>query len=603
MPFWGIVGKRVKGPLGVIFKLKKPRKVLDCLVLLYSSSKLKSVSLKQCRKFFNSVERPQVRVPHIPFLFDALKELERAGLPPYKLRNYREFPFSPEKRTCGPNGKSLLQVPTSLIEDFTVSNTWDFLDDDSLQQCMASHLDRLYPILFHHSKESVEDSCVGKVSVIQERGCKARFIAMPRLVHQLCLQSLGSFLFKLLKQCPWDCTHNQLSGVSYVRKHLENHRKVWSVDLSDASNNFPLELIMRVLREIDVIPYEDLMYFQAVSQGTYLLSPHIYNRFKKIHPTKTVQWNQGQPLGTYPSFPAFALAHGLLIRSIEMRHGFSNTFRILGDDVVITNGIVHFEYRRILEVLGIPISEGKSLHSISCGEFAGHFIDRNVSFTPEKYLFPTGKNLLLRRYREVSHLDKVESPLDLLAMCRNLPFDNNSDGVSLRKRAILLRLLEEELSPDLIRLQSILSDDVYRHISYEYFNRDEDLTIYSREDYERDKSLIAALDQDMQKSYTRNASYSSVFGLADACGLRDMFILGSDIAYLFDKYPEARDSWISFSSAIPDFIRDKYLPVERNAIKAMISTMIRIQIRDFKKTKATIQGELLSIVLRFLEQS
>lgn len=601
MPFWGIVGKRVKGPLGVIFRLKKPRKVIDILVGLYTSFRLKNVSKTQIRKFFNSVERSQVRVPHIPFLKEAIFELLQENVP-YISKTYREFPFNSERRCCGPNGSSVRQVPWTLIEDFTVSNTWDFLDDDSLQECMADHLGRLYPLLFHHSKESIIDPCVGRISVIQERGCKARFIAMPRLVHQLSLRSLGSYLFRLLDRCPWDCTRNQSRGVEWGKNHLLQHRKIWSVDLSDASNNMPLDLIMRILRMIDVIPESHALYFQAVSKGQYHIPNYIHKSMKSYHPEPITQWSQGQPLGTYPSFAAFSLAHGLLVRSIEIRLGVKDTFRVLGDDIIISNGLVYYEYRRILECLDIPISEQKSLIGLPIGEFAGHLFTRDTAFCPEKTLFPTGENTLLRRYREMDSLEQIQNPTDLLATCLHLPFDENKSGVPLRLRAALLRLLEDE-RPELVRLRSILRDDVYSHIAYCYFESDKDDTVYSREDYERDKSLIAHLDRDMQRAHTRNASYTSVFGLADACGLRDMAFLGQDLAYLWDKFPEARDNWITFSSRIDDWLKVRYDSVSRIMIKHLIQSMIRKQISDFTKSKMTIQSELLSITLRFLERS
>jgi hypothetical protein len=209
-------------------------------------------------------------------------------------------------------------------------------------------MDDLYPMLMRYSNPSIDDECVGKIGVIQERGLKARFIANPRLSYQVALMSLGDYLFRVLERLPWDCTFDQQKGALWCRDQLRHRRKVFCVDLSDATNNAPREQIMRILEWDENIPPPHITLFKEVSGGKWYVPANVRPRpsFSRGASNKWInqdhlRWTQGVPLGISPSFPAFALWHGLVVRSIEIRYKLKDTFRILGDDIVISNGLVY----------------------------------------------------------------------------------------------------------------------------------------------------------------------------------------------------------------------------------------------------------------------
>jgi hypothetical protein len=101
--------------------------------------------------------------------------------------------------------------------------------------------------------------------------------------------------------------------------------------------------------------------------------------------TGFVNWTKGQPLGLYPSFAMFALTHGILVRNIEKKLGVTNTFRILGDDIVINDPDVARHYREDMEYLGCKFSEAKCLVSNTIGEFAGMVISKHGIIPATKY--------------------------------------------------------------------------------------------------------------------------------------------------------------------------------------------------------------------------
>jgi len=238
---------------------------------------------------------------------------------------------------------------------------------------------------FHRDWRTVKvneaDGNIGVVGFSQEPGYKFRAFASPNQVLQVSLDVMKRSLLSYLKQCPWDNTHDQMSGVEVVQKWLGDGKTVYSVDLSDATNNFPLKYQVEVLKSFGVIPESTIKLFTLVCRAPY----------KKMWGDKqNIAWNVGQPLGAGPSFPTFALAHAVLALQAEVRAGITgseigSTFRILGDDFVTNHEGVHREYRQLLATLRCPISESKCLVSNKAAEFAGKVILQDYVFHGFKY--------------------------------------------------------------------------------------------------------------------------------------------------------------------------------------------------------------------------
>jgi len=178
-------------------------------------------------------------------------------------------------------------------------------------------------------------SPIGTLGVTQEPGYKLRVFANPNIIHQLVMSRLKRQLFHLLRKVKWDCTYNQSNGTDWVKVQLDQGKEVFSIDLSDATNNFPFDLQIKVLREIGCRD-EDVELFLRLSRAPWS-STH-------EKPSKTYRWTVGQPLGLGPSFPAFALTHGVLVHSIALASRVTDCFRVLGDDIVISDEKVALQY-------------------------------------------------------------------------------------------------------------------------------------------------------------------------------------------------------------------------------------------------------------------
>jgi len=80
----------------------------------------------------------------------------------------------------------------------------------------------------------------------KDGGLKVRWIANPYRIHQLALQPLGDVLFKTLKILPWDCTFDQVKPYQHVQEHLKSGGHAYCVDLSSATDYFPLKLQLAI---------------------------------------------------------------------------------------------------------------------------------------------------------------------------------------------------------------------------------------------------------------------------------------------------------------------------------------------------------------------
>jgi hypothetical protein len=266
-----------------------------------------------------------------------------------------------------------------------------YKDAGPLFRMMASDCEILYDRI-------ITKPYVGRIGCIQEPGCKARIIANPRRIFQVLLYPFGKQLFEITKKLPWDCYDNQQLGIKWVRDKLRTGHVVGSVDLADASNHLPLELQIDIFQRLGLNDF-DIKLSEKVCRGSWYIPDSIsssimrdYKRRKVYNPVLTVNdridaiaWTKGQPLGLFPSFPACFLAHGIMLRCIEIELNKVDSFRIIGDDVVISDTSVLDSYRRLLQRFSMPVSEGKCITSAYVAEFGGHVITEDRIYSPVKW--------------------------------------------------------------------------------------------------------------------------------------------------------------------------------------------------------------------------
>jgi hypothetical protein len=206
------------------------------------------------------------------------------------------------------------------------------------------------------------------VPLNKDGGWKIRWIASPFRLHQHVLEPMSRRLYSLLEQIPWDYTHAQEKAKPLLQKLLAEGKTLHSVDLSSATDQFPLSWQLKVLEQL--CPGDrgwNLMIslFETLSRSSWSYDGNEY------------QWQKGQPMGLRPSFPAFGLSHGVLIHQLS---GGKDCFAVLGDDVVIWDDEVHLAYRNLMDRWSVPISESKTISSDKVCEFAGTAIYADATF-------------------------------------------------------------------------------------------------------------------------------------------------------------------------------------------------------------------------------
>ena len=409
-----------------------PFKVLNTL-MCYSTLTSKAITEKQRIKFFGSMEStdktglqselgfiPQVRVPNLD----------------------KPLPFLVG---CTQPSKS---APSCLGPSIRQDDSWgQFMFFTQSVACIAAYY--RYPLVFekvvpkpltvlafgspkYHLDVPIDQAAVqavGKLGFIQEPGYKLRAVANPNAVWQVALAPLKNLILRDLRDnFPTDCTHDQEAGVAAIQGWIAQGKTCFSVDLSDATNLFPRHLQMDVLRKrylftwkeerpdiefrrssditTDVIETKRTVhrgssenqerFLQLVDAFQFASEAPWYYKDEKDGKFKLAKFTRGQPLGLGPSFASFALAHNLLLIGICKKVGVApaDTFRILGDDIVISDYEVHRRYRATLANLGCKVSKAKTLVSSSTAEFGGRVITANAIIPTFKWRRVAGSNFL-----------------------------------------------------------------------------------------------------------------------------------------------------------------------------------------------------------------
>lgn len=233
---------------------------------------------------------------------------------------------------------------------------------------------------------------VGEIHAAQEGGCKLRMFASPYTVVQELLRPIHFWIAdNFNKHLPTICTYDQKSGADWAKQKLEAGVTLYSWDLSTATCRFPLEPQVEMLKVLG-LPHDYLEALIWACKGEWKVGHELISHFNM----REMSWAVGQPLGIVPSMSMFTLAHALLISGIAIAHGRvpEQVFRVLGDDVVISDASVSAVYVEILAKCGVPVSLGKSHQSTEFGEFAGFSISPTSSIRPGQWRNARKANIL-----------------------------------------------------------------------------------------------------------------------------------------------------------------------------------------------------------------
>lgn len=378
------------------------------VLMAYTSLISPSVTKKQRSKFVSSVTRDKVvlsvegtaLVDRMVATVRATKQFTTTWSYSHRYPDFDSYPWSNTRRQPDVRGRTQVEVgkgisPYDPLHNLVVSRIFLDLyrDHESLRRAVPPSLREMFdrderftyrsPAFEAYRRMVNFVDNVGKISFIQEPGYKLRAVANPLRIYQVALEPLKKSLDHYLRGLPGVFVHDQQAGVDWVQSKLRIGLMVHSVDLSDATNNFPLGPQVRILEEgCPLCKKDPVSLFEKVSR-----SPWLY-RDEEGHLT-SLTWTVGQPLGLGPSFALFTIAHWALLESLDRQlpgHSVEHPrFAIVGDDVAISDGRLHERYLNALQRWDVPISRTKSLSSALVAEFCGKVITRESQIPQLKY--------------------------------------------------------------------------------------------------------------------------------------------------------------------------------------------------------------------------
>jgi hypothetical protein len=233
-----------------------------------------------------------------------------------------------------------------------------------------------------------------KLSRVDDKEHKTRVIAILDYFSQTSLKPLHDYLFQVLKKIPQDRTFIH-GDFQYL---IANSNSFYSVDLTSATDRFPIELIKNVLK--GQLPDYYVNAWSNIMIGHPFSVPK--QRLK-------ISYAVGNPMGAYSSWASFAVVHHYVVYyccrelNIEWK---TLPYCLLGDDIVIGNSIVAELYINVIRNLGVEVSDLKTHKSTEFFEFAKRMFYKNQEITP----FPISalKESAKRYYRLVNLLMEQE---------------------------------------------------------------------------------------------------------------------------------------------------------------------------------------------------
>jgi hypothetical protein len=287
---------------------------------------------------------------------------------------------------AGPNGKALASthidvqlLNSELVHDLkTVAQSSDF---DKMLDTWIERPDRLLEIneSFLPGGEQLAvrkaEPALRRLSVVDSPEGKKRVIAIFDYWSQDVLKPVHDWTFRILRRIPMDMTFDQSRDIESFPLYDEYH----SLDLTAATDRVPISIQEILLAQL--LGEERASAWKRIMIGKDFIVP-----FDNVEGLKRADYAVGQPMGAYSSWSVFTLTHHLIVQWAAYRFSKSeklfDTYRILGDDIVIGHSGVANEYMKILNELGVEINLQKTMRSPYMYEFAKRLIVHGKEVTP-----------------------------------------------------------------------------------------------------------------------------------------------------------------------------------------------------------------------------
>jgi len=139
---------------------------------------------------------------------------------------------------------------------------------------------------------------LGKLAFKEEAAGKLRVFAIVDSWTQSLLAPLHKYLFSVLKQVPNDGTFDQNASVRRLQAKIEqgNLKKVYSFDLSAATDRLPISLQEAILENLTGLPGIGEAWKNVLVDRDYIVPKNKYRI-----PLQPLRYAVGQPMGALSS--------------------------------------------------------------------------------------------------------------------------------------------------------------------------------------------------------------------------------------------------------------------------------------------------------------
>lgn len=209
-----------------------------------------------------------------------------------------------------------------------------------------------------------EGSIHSKLTQFPEKAGKTRTIAIVDYYSQRCLNPLHTMLMKILSTLVSDGTYSHQNVGRYAQEKTKEKSFIYCADLTAFTDRFPA-IIQRELL-FNLIEDKDL------SQALWTLLAE--RSFVVAWSGEIVTYQCGQPMGAYASWPLCALAHHLVVEYSAYKLNIKQSkhlYRMIGDDVIITDRLLAQKYEEVIKLLGVDINLGKTVTSSENQNYSG----------------------------------------------------------------------------------------------------------------------------------------------------------------------------------------------------------------------------------------
>jgi len=240
---------------------------------------------------------------------------------------------------------------------------------------------------------------LGALALKYEPAGKIRVFALIDIWTQLSMSRVHDWMFSVLRRIPSDATFDQEGSLlEHVNESGMTH---YNLDLTAATDLIPKPLYVKLFSKVMGQELAEA-WAAMITERNFLFPPSerpkdFGDKSKDLPFDEThwgnpwsVKYTRGQPMGALSSWAALALVHHFVVfyanRLIRLGRIFMD-YRILGDDVTISDHLLALSYQDRCVELGIKFSAHKSIISLIEGfvHFANKVYLKRINISPASF--------------------------------------------------------------------------------------------------------------------------------------------------------------------------------------------------------------------------